>query len=96
MQLPVRVVDDLRDGRIGGYVCNQSTKEGAVPEVLESAIGALDVGMFVLRQLKAEAEGNIRIDWPQTGTLVQLAEVWAVRRCRLNSGWCVLRMLLGC
>ena len=73
MQLPVRVVDDLRDGRIVGYVCSGSTEKGAVPHVLESAIAAQDVGMFVLRQLKAEAEANIRIDWPQTGTLVQLA-----------------------
>lgn len=77
MQYPVDVVEDQRSGRVVGYICidrsvTSKEEKGADTKVVESAVTSHDVGMFILRQLKAKCGGEIQLGWPQTSTLVQI------------------------
>ncbi len=81
MQYPVQVVEDQRTGRGVGYVCvvrpdPDEQANSKVTTVRESAIVSQDAGVFVLRQLKANCGGEIRLGWPQTSTLVQIGRSW--------------------
>lgn len=70
--LPVRLVVSQGDGSLAGYVASFRMGDRGT-FVYESGIRDHEAAMFALRQLKAEAGGEIRIGWPQTGTLVQIA-----------------------
>lgn len=72
MQYPVQVVEDQRYGRTVGYVCIDKQTNNKSPRILESAITNQDIGMFILRQLKAEGAREIQLGGPQTNTLVQI------------------------
>ncbi len=69
---PVRIVEDSRDGRPAGYISTTRLAGGGT-DVHESGITSYEAAMAVLRELKAEAGGEIRLAWPQEGALVQLA-----------------------
>ncbi len=73
MQFPVQLVEDERDGAIVGYVCIHRDQKTGKSTVLESALAGEEAAMFVLRRLKAGAEGCIEIRWPGTSTLLRLA-----------------------
>ncbi len=68
---PVRIVEDSRSGRPAGYICTTPLASGGT-DVHESGVTSSEVAMAILRQLKAEAGGEVRLAWPQEGTLVQL------------------------
>jgi len=91
MQYPVQAVLDKRDGRIAGYVCidRESTRGETI--VLESAVASQDVGMFILRELASGCQGNIRLSWPETSTLVQIAR--SLGSAALPGGQWLLRIV---
>jgi hypothetical protein len=68
----VRLIVSEGDGSLAGYVASFRTGDRGT-YVYESGIRDHEAGLFALRRLKAEAGGEIRIGWPQTGTLVQIA-----------------------
>lgn len=70
--LPARLVQDRRSGKTVGYVCANTHRDGQELRVIESGIVSYDVSMAVLRQLKTETAGEIRLSWPHTGSLVQV------------------------
>jgi hypothetical protein len=69
---PVRMVEDVHDRRVVGYICTlgQGDKRGL--RVIESSITQFEVGLAVLQQLRAETEGELRLGWPVTNILVQI------------------------
>ncbi len=69
---PVWVVAESRTGRVVGYVCVEASEKQPV-RVVESAIGNHEQGMAVLRWLKAEQPGEIRIAGSERTTLVRIA-----------------------
>jgi len=71
-QFPVRLVEDRSNGHPLGYICTKPLANEQGTKVIESAIVNHDVGIEVLRRLKAEAGCEIRLGWPQTSTLVQI------------------------
>ena len=62
-----------RDGHIIGYVCIRKLDNDQAIRVVESGITSHDVGLAVLRVLKAESGGEIQLSLPQTSTLIQIA-----------------------
>ena len=76
MQYPVQLVEDERDGRAVGYVVTTELRNSQGIAATESGIVSQEVGLAVLRMLKAAVAalmgGEIRLGWPQTGTLVRL------------------------
>lgn len=73
VRFPARIVESCRDGRPAGYVCSALGAGGGGVNVMESGIASAEVALWVLRLLKAEGGGEIRLAWPQEGALVQLA-----------------------
>ena len=77
MQYPVQVVEEQRSGHVVGYICIDSSvtsreEKSAGTKIVESAIANRDAAMFVLQQLKAGCEGEVRLGWPQTNMLVEI------------------------
>ena len=69
--LPTRLVQDRRSAKTVGYVCTTTHRNDQELRITESGIVSHDVAMAVLRQLKTETAGEIRLSWPQTSPLVQ-------------------------
>jgi GNAT superfamily N-acetyltransferase len=69
---PVRLVEDGRDGRAVGYICTVARADGRVITVTECQIAGLEAGIAVLRQLKAETSGEIRLGGSQDHTLMRI------------------------
>ncbi len=73
LRYPVRMIVDRRHGEVVGYICTSKVGHGGRDtKVIESAITNYDVAMATLRVLKQETEGEIKLDWPQLATLVQV------------------------
>jgi predicted N-acetyltransferase YhbS len=70
--LAVRVIEDLDEDRLAGYVCSDEREEGRGITVLESQVTGYEAGMAILRQLKAETGGEIRLGGPGTQTLARI------------------------
>jgi hypothetical protein len=71
-RLPARLVEDPRDGQVLGYICADRLPDGSGITVFESAITSNGVALAVLHQLKAEGAAEIRLGWPESGTLVHV------------------------
>ncbi len=93
VRYPTRLIEDERDSRVVGYICAASMEHSGI-SVLESGITSYEVGMAALRLLKAETGGEIRLGWPQSSTLVQIARSlgsvtlpvyqWLIRICNVE------------
>ncbi len=70
--LAIRVVKDSDEGRVAGYLCSIERAEGRGITVPESQIAGFEAGMAVLRQLKTETTGEIRLGGPETQTLARI------------------------
>jgi predicted N-acetyltransferase YhbS len=70
--LGVRIVEDTKQGRAVGYLCSMERKEGQRITVSESHVASHRAAMAVLRQLKAETAGEIRLGGSATGTLARI------------------------
>jgi predicted N-acetyltransferase YhbS len=71
-QFPVSIVVDERSSSPVGYVTRFSGGQGRGVYVAESSIESYKAAMTVLRLLKRESGGEIRVAWPESGTLVQI------------------------
>jgi hypothetical protein len=72
VRYPTRMIEDERSRQAVGYVCMHSMDRAGV-SVMESGVTGYEAAMAVLRMLKVESGGEIRLSWPQTSTLVQIA-----------------------
>jgi hypothetical protein len=72
-KFPLRIVEEQHSGRAVGYVGLVRNPDATGVTIIESGISNQDVGMAVLRALKAETGGEIRVCWPQQSTLAVLA-----------------------
>ena len=71
--LPVAVIEDKASGAAAGYVAyTRSTADRSV-SILESSVANAGVGWALLRLLKADNQGEIRVAWPENNILAQLA-----------------------
>jgi predicted N-acetyltransferase YhbS len=70
--LAVRVVEDSDEGRVAGYIYSLEGEEGRRITVPESQVASYEAGMAVLRQLKAERAGEIRLGGPGSAPLARI------------------------
>jgi hypothetical protein len=70
--IAVRVVEDPDEGRVAGYTCVVEGEKGQRITVPESQVAGFEAGMAVLRQLKTETTGEIRLGGPGTQTLARI------------------------
>jgi GNAT superfamily N-acetyltransferase len=70
--LRVRLVEDANHGHAVGYLCSAERKEGRRITVSESHVADQEAAMAVLRQLKAETAGEIRLGGTATQTLLRI------------------------
>jgi len=66
------VIEDGETGLLAGYACCAGREEGRGITMLESQVTHYEAGMAVLRQLKAESAGEIRLGGPGTQTLARI------------------------
>ena len=66
-----RIVTDTRENRAVGYIC--TLPPGQHLQISESAIFDYETGMAILRQLKAEAPGEVQIVGPASAPLPRIA-----------------------
>jgi hypothetical protein len=71
VRYPVRIIEDERKSQAVGYVCTQRMHNSGI-SVIESGVTSYDAALAVLRLLKAESGGEIRLSWPQSSVLVQV------------------------
>ncbi len=69
-EYPVRIVEDMRNHSVVGYVCALASNRGI--KVLESGMLDYAASIAVLQQFKRETSGEIQLGWPQTNPLVQI------------------------
>jgi len=72
VQLPTQILEDRRSGRADGYLMTWPAKDHQSTQIVESAIPGMDAAWAALWAMKAEGGQEIRLRWPQSGTLVRL------------------------
>ncbi len=72
VRYPARMVEDRADGRTLGYVVTGPLAGQRGTHVVESAIASAEAALEVLRLLRAETDGELRLAGPETSALVQL------------------------
>jgi predicted N-acetyltransferase YhbS len=89
-QYPVQVVTDAHTGAVLGYVCVRRQADSQSVWIPESGVLDCEVGLAVLRHLKAETSGEIVIGGSAAHTLVRLAR--RLGSTPLSSGQWLLRI----
>jgi GNAT superfamily N-acetyltransferase len=67
------IVTDLRKGEPAGYFAISSAADPSGLQVIESGISAESAGWAILRHLKSQTNGVLRIAWPRGAGLTALA-----------------------
>ncbi len=71
---PTRIIEHTGTSEAVGYLCLEGPAPAGVLTVMESSIAGHEAAWAALQWLRAEAGGGeIRLGWPESNTLVQLA-----------------------
>ena len=78
-KFPVYLIQDQSSGQVVGYIGLMKPTGSSPVTVVESGVWNHEVGLGVLRALKALTGSEIKVCWPEQGTLANLAHLLGSR-----------------